>query len=241
LKKPHDSWSKYYEFVYERTFGSFYENLTVLTLVTISRILPKGIIIDFGAGTGRLAIPLKHSGYDVIAVEKSSGMAKELKAKSAVNGLDIPVFNCSIAEYSNRQADLALAVFTVLSYSTTERELSKGIAAICSHLKPKGYFFFDLPNKVFFNAGQITNIQSNDFNRFVELTNNGVDNIYTYKEVCSGIFNEEPFDYEDEFCIRYWELHTLDKLLKENGLTDTKRAFPEFGITGSTYKLYQKV
>jgi hypothetical protein len=34
---------------------------------------------------------------------------------------------------------------------------------------------------------------------------------------------------------------TLDKLLGENGLRDTLKAFPQFNSTGSTYKLYQKL
>jgi 2-polyprenyl-3-methyl-5-hydroxy-6-metoxy-1,4-benzoquinol methylase len=37
---------------------------------------PGGSIVDFGAGTGRLAIPLARAGYRVTAVEPSSAMRK---------------------------------------------------------------------------------------------------------------------------------------------------------------------
>ncbi|HRI45962.1 MAG TPA: methyltransferase domain-containing protein, partial [Ignavibacteriaceae bacterium] len=213
MKQPHDNWGTYYDFVYEQTFGSFYSNLTIETLNIINLILPKGTILDFGAGTGRLSFPLAEQGYQLIAVEKSIGMVNEFKRKLDGQNLEIEIDNCSISEYENGKADLAIALFTVLSYSICEDELSKNIENICKHIITNGYFFFDLPNKVFFNAGRLTNIDTNTFRRLVELTSNNKNDIYTYTEQCSGIFNGQEFIYEDEFKIRYWEISTLDKLL----------------------------
>lgn len=241
MKQPHDNWSKYYDFVYEKTFGNIYHSLTELTLNKISEIIKEGTILDFGARTGRLAIPLMQKGYEVIAIEKSSGMVEVLKQKCAYQELQIPVFNCSISEYSNGKAELAIALFTVLSYQITENELSSCIQSISQHIKPHGYFFFDLPDKVFFNAGQIINIQSPDFKRYVSLIKRRETDIYTYKEICSGIFNGEIFHYEDEFSIRYWDINTINTILNKYGLTDTNKFFHEFNPTGSTYKLYQKI
>jgi len=240
MKQPHDNWGTYYDFVYEQTFGSFYSNLTKETLNVINRILPTGTILDFGAGTGRLSFPLTEQGYNVIAVEKSIGMVNDFKRKLDRHNSEIEIHNCSISEYENGKADLAIALFTVLSYSITENELSKNIENICKYINTNGYFFFDLPNTVFFNAGRLTNIDTNTFRRLVELKSNNENDIYTYKEQCSGIFNGQEFSYEDEFKIRYWEISTLDKLLIENGFKDTLKLFPQFNSTGSTYKLYKR-
>ena len=240
MKQPHDNWGTYYDFVYEQTFGSFYDNLTTETLNVINQILPKGTILDFGAGTGRLSFPLTEKGYSVIAVEKSSGMVNDFKRKSNEYNLEMKIHNCSITEYENGKAELAIALFTVLSYSITEIELSKSITNICKHINQNGHFFFDLPNMVFFNAGRLTNIQTEKFRRIVELKTNNENDTYTYMEKCSGLFNEQEFSYEDEFKIRYWTLSTLDKLLMENGFIDTLQSFPQFNSTGSTYKLYKR-
>jgi len=240
MKQPHDNWGAFYDFVYEQTFGSFYNNLTRETLNVINQILLKGTILDFGAGTGRLSFPLTEQGYTVIAVEKSSGMVKEFIRKADEYNLEVKIQNCSISEYLNGKADLAIALFTVLSYSITEDELSKNITNICKHINLNGYFFFDLPNTVFFNAGRLTNIQTNNFRRVVDLTSNSENDIYTYNELCSGIYKGQDFSYEDKFKIRYWTLNTLDKLLSENGFIDTNKSFPQFNSTGSTYKLYQR-
>ncbi len=240
MKQPHDNWGTYYDFVYEQTFGSFYSNLTNETLNVINEILPTGRILDFGAGTGRLSLPLAEQGYKLIAVEKSIGMVEEFKRKLDGQNPTVEIHNCSISEYENGEANLAIALFTVLSYSITEDELSKNIENICKHINQNGYFFFDLPNTVFFVAGRLTNIHTNTFRRLVELKSNNENDIYTYREQCSGIFNGQEFSYEDEFKIRYWKICALDKLLRKNGFNDTLKSFPQFNSTGSTYKLYKR-
>jgi len=241
MKRPHDNWATFYDFVYERTFGNLYNNLTTETLNVINGIMPTGTIIDYGAGTGRLTIPLKKQGYEIIAVEQSSGMVNQLKYKSENLNLEISIHNCPISEFKNGKTDLALALFTVLSYATTENELSENVKNICNQLKENGYFFFDLPNSVFFNTERLINIQSNEFNRSVNLKANNNDDVYTYSEKCSGVFNGKKFDYEDEFSIRNWKLDKVDQLLKSSGLKPLQTVFNQFNSTGSTYNLYQKI
>ena len=240
MKQPHDNWAGYYDFVYEQTFGSFYNDLTTETIKAINEILSEGTIIDFGAGTGRLSLPLVKQGYSVIVVEKSTGMVEEFNRKMNDCNFDIEIHNCSISDYENGKCDLAIALFTVLSYSISEDELSKNINNICEQINSNAYFFFDLPNPVFFNQGRLINIQTENLKRVVELTSNNGNGIYTYTEKCSGILNGKKFSYEDEFKIRYGKLNALDKLLSENGLSDTFKSFPQFNSTGSTYKLYKK-
>ena len=240
MKQPHDNWGTYYDFVYEQTFGNFYSSFTKETLNVIKQILLKGTILDFGAGTGRLSLPLTEQGYNVIAVEKSIGMVSDFKRKLDGQNSEIEIHNCSISEYENGKADLAIALFTVLSYSITEDELSKNIKNICTHINKNGHFFFDLPKIFFFTAGTLTDINRNTFRRTVKLTRNNENDIYTYNEECSGIFNGQEFSYKDEFKIRYWEISTLEKLLNENGFNDTLESFPQFNSTGSTYKLYKR-
>ena len=241
IKQPHDNWATFYDFVYEKTFGDFYNNLTVQTLKAIKDILPNGKIIDYGAGTGRLTIPLKKDGYNTIAVEKSLGMVEELKNKCKVLNLDLPIHNCSISEYNNENADMAMALFTVLSYSINEDQLTSSINNICKHLSPNAFFFFDLPNDFFFNTGRLIDVQSKDFNRSVEIISTNTNDLYIYKEICSGFYNDQKFSYEDEFQIKYWELAILDSLLVKNGLKQIDKDFSQFNSTGSTYKLYQKI
>ena len=56
---PHDSWAKFYDFVYESHFGLLYNHFTSITLQEIEKITKQNqTILDLGAGTGRLSIQL---------------------------------------------------------------------------------------------------------------------------------------------------------------------------------------
>ncbi len=78
----HDSWAKVYDEVYERSFKILYKPLTQETLKLLIEEADKGCkIIDFGAGTGRLSLPLSELGYDITAVDPSLEMLKILQSK----------------------------------------------------------------------------------------------------------------------------------------------------------------
>jgi SAM-dependent methyltransferase len=241
MDQPHDNWGEYYDYVYEQTFGGYYDALTAETLNVIKQILPDATIIDFGSGTGRLAIPLAEYGHKVTAVEKSAGMVNEFKRKLSNGKAEIEIHNCSISEYDGVNADLAIALFTVLSYSISEEELTNNLQAICKSVRSGGYFFFDLPSTLFFQVGRIIQRESAHLNRFVDIAATEQLDIYTYHERCSGVFNGNDFSYEDEFKIRYWKTAFVEHILNENGFVDTKQTFPQFSSTGSTYKLFKKL
>ena len=241
MNQPHDNWGEYYDYVYEQTFGGYYDALTAETLNVIKQILPDATIIDFGAGTGRLAIPLAENGHKVVAVEKSAGMVNEFKRKLSSGNAEIEIHNCSISEYDGANADLAIALFTVVSYSISEEGLSRNLEAICKSVRSGGYFFFDLPSTLFFQVGRIIQKESAHLNRFVNIAATDELDIYTYHERCSGVFNGNDFSYEEEFKIRYWKTAFVEHILNDNGFIDTPQTFPQFNSTGSTYKLFKKI
>ena len=238
-QQPHDIWASYYDFVYERTYGNVYKQLTDITIKVVNDILGyKGTIFDFGAGTGRLTIPLKQQGYKVTAIEKSQPMADIIIRKSQDLNLSIDIHACDITAFHNGKADLGLALFTVLSYATTEEQINSIILNIKNHLKPNGFLFFDLPQTIFFQQRRLSDINEHDFKRQITLTPIG-NYIYQYSETCSGFFEDKNFDYHDNFNIRYWDANYIDNLLIEQGFRNTNRNFRQFTNTGSAYILYQ--
>jgi SAM-dependent methyltransferase len=237
--EAHDTWAKYYDFVYEQTFGEFYNELTELTTDFIQAFIQENAqIIDFGAGTGRLSIPLAQEGYHVIAIEKSKQMANVIFDKAKEQGIQLDIQNCSISDFKHEglQADIALAVFTVLTYTTTEQEMKANFKAIWEHLKPGGLFFFDLPGLILFNSGKVS---KPDLNRHIV-----IDKVegytYSYHEECSRTMNGERFEYMDEFQIRYWTKDEINDMLKDQGFELVVDEFPEFKGTGADYLLYRK-
>jgi len=237
----HDSWAMYYDFVYENTYentyGQSYNEFTENTLNTIVDILPNGKIIDLGAGTGRITIPLAQMGYEVIAIEKSQPMASIIEQKKKSN-MSLEIHINSIADCEDGDVDMVICLFKVLCYTITENELKNIIVSIRNTLKSNGYFFFDLPNKDFFCKPKF--IHTEDFERTVTLSKQEHDDdVYLYHEVCKGYMNNVAFEYSDKFFIKYWDIEFFDKMLKEEGFIKIHKEFPQFSKTSSHYQLYK--
>ncbi|MBP7652230.1 class I SAM-dependent methyltransferase [Candidatus Dependentiae bacterium] len=237
---PHDSWANYYDFVYETTYGVFYKNITEQSLNIIENVLPTGKILDMGAGTGRMSIPLSKKGYNITAIERSANMYKILKQKSKQNNIDINILNLPILDYNGSENNMVLCLFTVLNYILDEDELEKTISIIKNSLVNNGYIFFDIAEKVFFNIRQLININRDYLQRKVIVNPTDVKDIYSYTEECGGIFNGQSFKYTDEFKIRYWEPVTVINKFIDAGFEIFSDYSEQFKNTGSAYFVLKK-
>ena len=65
----------------DRRHGTFLSESEAHQLWLAARLEPDARILDIGAGTGRVAVPLAGCGGQVIALEPAPGMVKELRAK----------------------------------------------------------------------------------------------------------------------------------------------------------------
>ena len=237
-KLPHETWAKFYDFVYESHFGIHYNQFTTNTLQEIDKFASGNqTILDLGAGTGRLSIPLAQKGFDVIAVEPSSSMTQEIQRKIVEKGVEIEMHISDIASYSGRKVDAAICVFTVLNYITTEDAFEKSIRNIKEHLNTGGKFFFELGDAVFNYPKQGT--QKPEFSRQIQLIPTNENGLYRYSEKTNFKFDNETFEYEDDFDLRRWSIEFVDKLLKKEGFVCIKDNYPQFSSTGAHYFLYQ--
>ena len=143
MTTPHDSWAEVYDRVYAESFGKFYDDLTAKTLSVINELAAPGCdILDVGAGTGRLAIPLSQAGFQVTAVDASRGMLDVLRRKdpSAL----ITTHQSLVQELGlNRTFPFIACVFSVFCYLNTEEDLRKCAKAIASHLSDGGKALID--------------------------------------------------------------------------------------------------
>jgi len=148
--KPHASWASVYDIAYEQSFGTFYKELTSVTIDVISNtIQPPARIVDFGAGTGRISIPLSAMGYNVFAVDPSSEMLDQLSSKDRSSSVN--VFNGKMQDFqSDIQFDMAICVFTVLIYVLDEESLEESIKVAADLLKSGGLLLIDIPSKAIF-------------------------------------------------------------------------------------------
>jgi len=236
-EQPHSSWADVYDIAYHSSFGDFYDCLTDATVELIEGMFAHPAnIVDFGAGTGRLSLPLSKLGHTVTAVEPCQEMLDQLQGKDQHNSVRSV---CSKMEEFRGEGkfDMALCVFTVMLYLLDEDSLKKSLTAAYEALRPNGVLLLDIPSEAIF-SGYST--RDPGFERTVSISrHNG--NIYTYREELL-ITNDdgETTRYKDEFQIRYWPNQQVIELLKEVGFVNGEDLTPHFSGAGSSYYKFKK-
>jgi SAM-dependent methyltransferase len=104
-------------------------------------------ILELGSGTGRHGRLLAAMGFDVRGVEKSSEMA--LNARSVEPKADEPgSFKCEVGDLRvirmGRTFDAVVSLFHVISYQTTDDDLTAAFRTAAEHLELGGLFLFDV-------------------------------------------------------------------------------------------------
>jgi 2-polyprenyl-3-methyl-5-hydroxy-6-metoxy-1,4-benzoquinol methylase len=231
----HRSWAKHYDAVNRMCFGRFYDELTRQTLAQINTLGSNLRIADFGAGTGRLSLPLASTGHSVTAIEPSQAMLEQLAAKDTAG--QISKHNSTIAGYTGPGGhDLAIAVFTVIAYITTEQELVDSFRKVAETIKPGGAFLLDIPRQVLFSDNYVEKV---GLVRDITFTQTSL-NHYTYQEKTRLDTADGVFTYEDTFPLRYWTTTEVEKALHEAGLKRTKDWSHHFPMAGAEYWLYSR-
>tara|TARA_B100000686_G_scaffold103034_2_gene110384 strand:- start:970 stop:1692 length:723 start_codon:yes stop_codon:yes gene_type:complete len=205
--KPHDNWAEIYDEVYTTTFGCSYNMITRIALEIIQEKTGFGAeILDIGAGTGRLSIPLLERGFSVSAVDSSTKMLDVLKRKDDDGA--IRTINCLVQELDlNQTFDTVICVFSVFCYLTREEDLKAAIKTIVRHTSDTGYALIDIPNIASFSD---FSYESERLMRQVHVT--GLDpeeGLFEYSENILIAHGENETFYEDNFHIRYWDPETL--------------------------------
>lgn len=231
----HRSWAKYYDEVNRRCFGEHYDELTQQTLQQIGGLGSGLRIADFGAGTGRLAIPLAGAGHVVTAIEPSKAMLEQLEGKPTHGR--IQTHHASLSSYSGPgEHDLALAVFTVIAYILTTEDLVSAFTNAGKALKPDGALLIDIPLPMLFRDNHV---RCADLVRIIYFTSLG-HNRYKYEESTELMTSEGSISYQDSFELRYWTQDEVRAALSAAGFTITEDWSVRFPMAGAEYWLCKK-
>jgi len=150
--REHYSNAALYDYEYRRRRADvvFYRELAK------KRLGDSGRILELGAGSGRVTIPLARAGYEVVAVDSSKPMLEKLRARVAALPRSVQK-RISVVEGDLRaftaggktktvpgEFPLVVAVFNVLEHLYTRVELDACLRRAVAHLAPGGAFAFDV-------------------------------------------------------------------------------------------------
>lgn len=103
-------------------------------------------VLELGIGTGRLAIPLAHSGIQVVGIDNSAKMLEELKKK-----MDIENINNILYYHQDMQNimletkfEFILCPFCTFNFLLSIKEEEKALLAIRKIMKEESKIVFDL-------------------------------------------------------------------------------------------------
>jgi SAM-dependent methyltransferase len=246
----HDTWARVYDFIYDECFGATFTRLTDATLALVERTQPPPArILDLGAGTGRLAIPLALRGYDLTAVERSHGMAntlaeraRHLAAPLVLRRGDFRDLDAVLGPLDGTRAadaapfDIALAVFTVVNYLVAEDDVAALARGTAERLRPGGHVVLDLAERRLFASALF---ESERLHREIEVTELAPD-VFRYRDAGCGVCDGERFQYDDLFTLRYWRPDDLLWIFARHGLTVSEDATGPLRASGSCWFVLEK-
>ena len=120
----------------------------------------QGNILEIGAGSGRVTLPLARDGHRLVAMDQSVAMLTKLRHRrddgAATVAERIEVLAGDLRTFTvpgKRQFDLIFAPFNVLEHLYTRVELHACLQRVAQHLTPTGRFVFDvqLPDLAWLN------------------------------------------------------------------------------------------
>ncbi|MBI5648029.1 MAG: class I SAM-dependent methyltransferase [Ignavibacteriae bacterium] len=233
---PHASWAGVYEQACLSTFGRDYRRMTEKSMQTIAEWLqPPARIVDFGAGAGRMALPLAQCGYSVTAVDSCQEMLDALKQQR--RGANPRCVVSTIRDFTtSRPFDMALCLFTVLVYILEDEDLDASMQAMARALAPGGFLFIDVPGEQLF---QSFIHEDATLRREVSVADIG-DGRFNYSECITVAGDGDTVTYTDEFPIRHWPLTHVLQLLRHHGFEEAADVSRRFSRTGSMYLLLRK-
>ena len=234
---PHDSWANSYDQLFEASFGSHLANLTDLTMKIVLELTePSESILDIGAGTGRMSLPLIESNFYVSSLDPSAGMLSQLSTKLP-NHPNLELIHCPVAELETHERHHgALCIFTVSSYWLDESTLANSLRSIYNALLPNGWLIIDRTLKTSFSD---TVFQNEKIQRQAIIEDLGGD-LYRFTEQSTISSSNNIKQINDSFLIRYWEEDLFLDHVKATGFKIEQDLSQVFSSSGASFYLLRK-
>ncbi len=136
------------ESAYGDVYAEVYDDLFARRddLDQLSRVLREfvddGRALEFGIGTGRIALPLAKLGVRVYGLDNSAAMLEKLRAKDGADRIVAKV-GSFVSDGVDETFSLVFCVFSTLYQITEQEDQVRTFANAARHLKPGGKFIVE--------------------------------------------------------------------------------------------------
>jgi Methyltransferase domain len=128
---------------YETLWPELFEPALVESTVSfLAALATSGPALEFGIGSGRIAVPLSHRNVRVYGIELSSAMVARLRAHPDGAGIDV-----TLGDFATTTAggtfELVYLLRNTITNLTTQEEQVQAFANAAAHLSPGGCFVIE--------------------------------------------------------------------------------------------------
>ena len=126
----------------ERTAGMFDAAVVEPVVELLARFAGNGGALEFGIGTGRIALPLAAGGVRVAGIDSSEAMVARLRAKPGGEHIDVTIGDFATARVSGEFSVVYLVFNTIFNLVTQDAQVACFENA-ASHLRSGGRFLIE--------------------------------------------------------------------------------------------------
>ncbi|MFC7374145.1 MULTISPECIES: class I SAM-dependent methyltransferase [unclassified Brachybacterium] len=123
--------------------GMFAPDVLGPTVEMLRDLAAGGRAVEFAVGTGRVAIPLRESGVEVVGLELSEAMIARLREKADEQTIPVVAGDMTTAS-AGEGFSLAYLVFNTISNLLTQEQQVQCFRNAARHLAPGGCFVIEL-------------------------------------------------------------------------------------------------
>lgn len=131
-----NAYSKYYDLLYMDK--DYFAEARYIQNLLVKYGVNRGSLLEFGSGTGKHGVLLVDQGYVVHGVELSFDMVSQASKADNFTCQQGDIRHIKLGQYF----DAVISLFHVISYQTTNEDLSRVFGNANTHLKKKWVIYF---------------------------------------------------------------------------------------------------
>jgi SAM-dependent methyltransferase len=129
---------------YDDSEGEMFDSGVIgQTVDLLAELARDGRALEFGIGTGRIALPLAQRGVTVHGIDMSKAMVERLRAKPGGKDIDVTIGDFSTTSVED-SFSLAYLVFNTIMNLTTQTAQVACFRNAAAHLEPGGCFVIEV-------------------------------------------------------------------------------------------------
>jgi SAM-dependent methyltransferase len=143
MEEPENYFGEQVAATYDGSTGVFEPDAVNATADLLTELAGGGRALEFGIGTGRIALPLASRGVPVHGIDLSQAMVARLRAKPGGEAIGV-----TIGDFATTRVDgtfsLVYLVFNTIMNLTTQDAQVACFRNAAAHLEPRGCFVIEL-------------------------------------------------------------------------------------------------